>query len=63
MQKLIDRELYELLGESAFEEHFGCCSEIYRIALHDSILDVRRHLVQICVLTCKLVELELDISR
>lgn len=63
MQKLIDRELYELLGESSFEEHFGCCSEIYRIALHDRILDVRRHLVQICVLTCKLIELELDISR
>lgn len=63
MQKLIDRELYELLRESSFEEHFGCCSEIYRIALHDRILDVRRHLVQICVLTCKLVELELNISR
>lgn len=63
MQKLIDRELDELLGESAFQKHFWRCSEIYRIALHDSILDVRRHLVQICVLTCKLVELELDISR
>ena len=63
MQKLIDRELYELLGESALQEHFWRCSEIYRITLHDRILDVRRHLVQICVLTCKLVELELNISR
>ena len=63
MQKLIDRELYELLGESALQEHFWRCSEIYRIALHDRILDVRRHLVQICVLTCKLVEFELDIPR
>ena len=63
MQKLIDRELYELLRESAFEEHFRRCSEIYRVTLYDSILDVRRHLVQICVLTCKLVELELNISR
>lgn len=63
MQKLIDRELDELLGESAFQKHFGCCSKVYRITLHDRILNVRRHLVQICVLTCKLVELELDISR
>ena len=63
MQKLIDRELYELLRERAFQKYFRRCSEIYRVTLYDRILDVRRHLVQICVLTCKLVELELDISR
>lgn len=63
MQELIDRELYELLRESSFEEHFRRCPEIYRVTLYDRILDVRRHLVQICVLTCKLVELELYISR
>lgn len=57
MQKLVDRELYELLRERAFQKHIRRCPEIYRVTLYDRILDVRRHLVQICVLTCKLVEL------
>lgn len=63
MQELIDRKLDELLCERASKEHFRCCSEIYRITLYDRILDMRRHLVQVCVLTCKLVEFELDIPR
>lgn len=63
MQELIDRKLDELLCERASKEHFRCCSEIYRITLYDCILDMRRHLVQVCVLTCKLIELELNISR
>lgn len=63
MQELIDGKLDELLCERASKEHFRCCSEIYRITLYDCILDMRRHLVQVCVLTCKLVEFELDIPR